>query len=114
MNLPLRFIALVFLVLSLSTRSSPQTAPSEGAQQFAELGDFRLGDGSVIRDFRLGYRTLGKLNAEKSNAILWPSWLGGKTQDLVQVLRPRNVVDSPRHFVILVDAIGNGVSSSPS
>ena len=51
MKLPLRFIALVFLVLSLSTRSSPQTAPSEGAQQFAELGDFRLEDGSVIRRF---------------------------------------------------------------
>src|SRR6266576_4434132 len=76
MKLPLRFIALVFLVLSLSTRSSPQSAPSQGAQQFAELGDFRLEDGSVNRDFRLGYRTLGKLNAEKSNAILWPSWLG--------------------------------------
>src|SRR5437660_11963884 len=114
MKLPLRFIALVFLVLSLSTRSSPQTAPSEGAQQFAELGDFRLEDGSVIRDFRLGYRTLGKLNAEKSNAILWPSWLGGKSQDLLQFVGAGNVADTARYFVILVDAIGDGVSSSPS
>src|ERR1700745_3714917 len=114
MNLPLRFIALVFLVLSLSTRSSPQTAPSEGAQQFAELGDFRLEDGSVIRDFRLGYRTLGRLNAEKSNAILWPSWLGGKSQDLLQFAGPANFVDTTRYFLILVDAIGDGVSSSPS
>ncbi len=114
MKLPLRFIALVFLVLSPSTRSSPQTAPSEGAQQFAELGDFRLEDGSVIRDFRLGYRTLGKLNAEKSNAILWPSWLGGKSQDLLQFVGAGNVADTARYFVILVDAIGDGVSSSPS
>src|SRR6266702_8911695 len=114
MKLPLRFIALVFLVLSPSTRSSPQTAPSEGAQQFAELGDFRLEDGSVIHDFRLGYRTLGKLNAERSNAVLWPTWLGGKSEDLLQFVGPENVVDSSRYFVILVDAIGNGVSSSPS
>src|SRR5207237_668569 len=114
MKFPLRFIALVFLVLSLSTRSSPQTAPSEGAQQFAELGDFRLEDGSVIRDFRLGYRTLGKLNAEKSNAILWPSWLGGKSQDLLQFVGAGNVADTARYFVILVDAIGDGVSRSPS
>src|SRR6266705_453868 len=114
MKLPLRFIALVFLVLSLSTRSSPQTAPSEGAQQFAELGDFRLEDGSVIRDFRLGYRTLGKLNADKSNAILWPSWLGGKSPDLLQFVGAGNVADTDRYFVILVDAIGDGVSSSPS
>src|SRR5436309_2449152 len=114
MKLALRFIVLVFLVLSLSTRSSPQTAPSEGAQQFAELGDFRLEDGSVIRDFRLGYRTLGKLNAERSNAVLWPTWLGGKSEDLLQFVGPARVVDSSRYFVILVDAIGNGVSSSPS
>ena len=115
MKLPFRFMALVFLPLALSraTPSSVETA-SEGAQQFAELGDFRLGNGSVIRDFRLGYRILGKLNAEKSNAILWPSWLGGKSQDLLQFVGPNNVVDSTRYFVILVDAIGDGVSSSPS
>src|SRR5438876_12251806 len=101
MKLPLRVIALVFLVLSRSTRSSPQTAPSEGAQQFAELGDFRLEDGSVIRDFRLGYRTLGKLNAEKSNAILWPSWLGGKSQDLLQFRSEEHTseLQSPVHLV---------------
>jgi len=73
-----------------------------------------LEDGSVIRDFRLGYRTLGKLNAEKSNAILWPSWLGGKSQDLLQFVGAGNVADTARYFVILVDAIGDGVSSSPS
>ena len=116
-----RFAALASLVLllsrpALSTGQTAQIAQSqaEGAQQFAELGDFRLGSGSVIRDFRLGYRTLGKLNAEKSNAILWPSWLGGKSQDLLQFVGPSNVVDSTRYFVILVDAIGDGVSSSPS
>lgn len=80
----------------------------------AELGDFRLRNGSVIRDFRLGYRTLGKLNAERSNAILWPSWLGGKSEDLLPSVGPDKWVDSTRYFVILVDAIGDGVSSSPS
>jgi homoserine O-acetyltransferase/O-succinyltransferase len=116
MKHPSRLVASIFLVLALgwATPASAQTARSEGAQQFAELGDFRLGSGSIIRDFRLGYRTLGKLNAEKSNAILWPSWLGGKSQDLLQFVGPSNVVDSTRYFVILVDAIGDGVSSSPS
>ena len=116
-----RFAAFASLVLILSGPALPagqttQMAQSqaEGAQQFAELGDFRLGNGSVIRDFRLGYRTLGKLNAERSNAILWPSWLGGKSQDLLQFVGPSNVVDSARYFVILVDAIGDGVTSSPS
>jgi homoserine O-acetyltransferase len=116
MKHPFRFVLSTFLVLALSwaAPSSAQTAQSEGAQQFAELGDLRLRNGSVIRDFRLGYRTLGKLNEEKSNAILWPSWLGGKSQDLLQFVGPSNVVDNTRYFVILVDAIGDGVSTSPS
>jgi homoserine O-acetyltransferase len=112
----IRFVAFfsLFLVSPCVVPSIAQTVPSEGAQQFAEFGDFRLRSGSTIHDFRLGYRTLGKLNAEKSNAILWPSWLGGKSQDLLQFVGPSNVVDSTRYFVILVDAIGDGITTSPS
>jgi homoserine O-acetyltransferase/O-succinyltransferase len=88
--------------------------PSEGAQQFADLGDLKLRSGAVIHDFRLGFRTFGQLNAAKSNAILWPTWLGGKTQELVQFIGPDKVVDSTKYFVVLVDAIGDGVSTSPS
>src|ERR1700747_3100682 len=91
-----------------------QAAAEEGAQQFAELGDLKLQSGGVIQDFRLGYRTLGKLNGQKSNAILWPSWLGGKSADLLQFVGPGKVVDTTSYFVVLVDAIGNGVSTSPS
>ncbi|HKW32771.1 MAG TPA: hypothetical protein VJN92_07185 [Candidatus Acidoferrum sp.] len=116
-----RFAALTLLTLILSwpapsrARAS-QTAQTqtEGAQQFADLGDFRLRSGSVIHDFRIGYRAFGKLNAEKFNAILWPSWLGGRSQDLVQFIGPGKVVDSTRYFVILVDAIGDGLTTSPS
>jgi homoserine O-acetyltransferase len=88
--------------------------PAEGAQQFAALGDLKLRSGAVIHDFRLGYRTFGQLNAAKSNAVLWPTWLGGKTQELVQFIGPDRVVDSTKYFVVLVDAIGDGVSTSPS
>jgi homoserine O-acetyltransferase len=87
---------------------------AEGAQQSAELGDLPLRSGRVIHDFRLGYRTLGKLNGEKTNAILWPTWLGGKTENLLEFVGPGKVVDSSKYFVILVDSIGNGVSTSPS
>jgi homoserine O-acetyltransferase/O-succinyltransferase len=86
----------------------------DGAQEFAEFGDFKLQSGAVIHDFRLGYRTLGKLNNDKSNAVLWPTYLGGQSKDLLQYVGPGRVLDSTRYFVILVDAIGNGVSTSPS
>ena len=88
--------------------------PAEGAQQFAALGDLKLRSGAVIHDFHLGYRTFGQLNAAKSNAILWPTWLGGTTQELVQFVGSDKVVDNTKYFVVLVDAIGNGVSTSPS
>jgi homoserine O-acetyltransferase/O-succinyltransferase len=102
----LSFVAVPALWGQAQTASTPQ--------QFAALGEFKLQSGEVMHDFRLGYRTAGALNAEKSNAVLWPTWLGGRTEDLLRFIGPNNVVDSSKYFVILVDAIGNGVSTSPS
>jgi homoserine O-acetyltransferase/O-succinyltransferase len=106
-------LASLAVVLFSPTRASAQSA-RDGAQQFAAFGDFKLRSGTVIHDFRLGYRTLGTLNAEKSNAVLWPTWLGGTSEDLLQFAGQGKVVDTNSYFVILVDSIGNGVSSSPS
>ncbi len=82
--------------------------------KFAQLGDFRLESGEGIRDCRLGYRTFGTLNAEKSNAVLFPTWFGGTTENLVGLIGPGKLVDPDKYFVILADALGDGVSSSPS
>src|SRR5260370_23750674 len=113
-GLPLPVCISLLLLTGRTMPAAAQTRAAEGAQQFAELGDLKLQGGAVIQDFRLGYRTLGKLNAQKSNAILWPTWLGGKSQDLLQFLGTGKVVDTSLYFVILVDAIGNAVSTSPS
>ena len=119
MKTSMRFASLSVLLLVFycgalsSAQAGPQGQP-EGALQFADLGDLKLQNGGVIQDFRLGYRTLGKLNTEKSNAVLWPTWLGGKTENLLQFVGPGKVLDTGRYFVILVDAIGDGISSSPS
>lgn len=83
-------------------------------QQFAALGDFKLRSGEVIRDCRIGYRTFGKLNEQKSNAIVFPTWASGTTEQLKSNIGPGRLVDSGRYFVIAIDALGNGVSSSPS
>jgi homoserine acetyltransferase len=83
-------------------------------QQFAELGDFRLQSGEVIRDCRIGYRAFGTLNSTKSNAVLFPTWFTGTTKDLVDLVGPGKLVDSSKYYVITVDALADGVSSSPS
>jgi len=82
--------------------------------QFASLGDVKLQSGQTLKDCRIGYRTFGKLNERKSNAILFPTWFTGTSGDLAGQIGPGKVVDSSRFYVIAVDALGNGVSSSPS
>src|SRR5215510_5258364 len=88
--------------------------PVSAQQQFAQLGDFKLESGEVIRDCRIGYRTFGKLNADKSNVIIFPTWAGGTTEQLQSNIGPGKLLNSEKYFVIAVDALGNGVSSSPS
>lgn len=96
----------------------PEKAFAQGEQKFAELGDFKLESGDVIRDCKLGYRTFGSLNADKSNAILFPTWFTGKSEQLASNFgngpNSGKMVDDAKFFVIAIDAIGNGVSSSPT
>jgi len=83
-------------------------------QQFAQLGDFKLESGEVIRDCRIGYRTFGNLNADHSNAILFPTWASGTSEQAISNIGPGRLVDTAKYYCIAVDALGNGVSSSPS
>lgn len=91
-------------------------ALADGNQQYAHLGECQLESGETIQECRLGYRTFGRLDADGSNAVLFPTWFSGDTQDLIDrnVIGPESFIDSSRFFVIAVDAFGNGVSSSPS
>lgn len=83
-------------------------------QQFANIGDLKLHNGGVIRQCRVGYRTFGKLNSDKSNVVVVPTWAGGTTEQLVSSIGPGRLIDSDRYFVVAIDALSNGVSSSPS
>jgi len=91
-------------------------AASAFAQElkFAPLGNFKLENGQIIRDCRLGYRTFGKLNRDQSNVILFPTWFTGTTKNLIEFFGPGKLVDTSKYYVIAVDALGDGVSSSPS
>ncbi|HEY0379783.1 MAG TPA: alpha/beta fold hydrolase [Pyrinomonadaceae bacterium] len=83
-------------------------------QQFARLGDFRLESGALLRDCRIGYRTFGAINKDKSNVVLVATWASGTTEQWVGNIGPGRLVDSTKYYVIAVDALSNGVSSSPS
>lgn len=82
-------------------------------QQFANLGVCETVSGTPIADCRIGYRTAGSLNAERSNAVLVPTWYGGTSEGHL-FLANSKTIDPSTYFIIFVDAIGNGVSISPS
>src|SRR5689334_3049509 len=83
-------------------------------QQFANIGNLKLQNGGVIRSCRVGYRTFGQLAADKSNVVVFPTWAGGTTEQLQSNIGPGKLVDSNVYFVVAIDALSNGVSSSPS
>ena len=101
--LPRNTIVLLFL-LAISNFTA------QSKQQFANLGDFTTVGGEIIKNCKVGYRTTGTLNAEKTNAVLCPTRFTGKSENSAANL----VMDTTGLFVIMVDALTNGVSSSPS
>ena len=106
------FGAVLASVLGAGLASGQMGAGSP--QQFADLGELKLESGAVIHGCKLGYRTLGTLNAAKSNAIVFPTWFTGTSADLMRVFGPQGYIDTESYFFILVDALGDGVSCSPS
>ena len=83
-------------------------------QQFANLGDFKLEHGGVIRQCRIGYRTFGKIAEDKSNVVVFLTWASGTSEQLASSIGPGKLIDSSSYFVVAIDALGNGVSCSPS
>ncbi len=90
----------------------------DGAQQFADLGHCTLDSGETIHHCRVGYRTFGTLNAAGDNAVLMPTWLNGRTEDLLSLVgaapSKTRLIDTTKYYAVLLDSLGDGVSSSPS
>jgi homoserine O-acetyltransferase len=91
-----------------------QQPAAHGQQQFADLGTCKLSSDHEITGCRIGYRTWGTLNAQRSNAILFPTWFSGRSSNIEPSVGADKLVDPAKYFLIVVDALGDGVSSSPS
>jgi homoserine O-acetyltransferase len=86
---------------------------SESLQQIAAFDECRLTSGQTISPCRIGYRTYGTLNADKSNALLVPTWFTGTSAEHAYLVSP-DLLSPKKYFIIVVDALANGVSISPS
>src|ERR1700678_519958 len=111
---PFARIVLTAAVVTLAICLIPALAPTDGRQQFAALGNCKLDSGQEIIGCQLGYRTWGKLNADRTNAMLIPTWFTGTSAQWAGNVGTGKLVDPSKYFVVVVDALGDGVSSSPS
>jgi len=79
-----------------------------------DLGDITLQHGATLRDAKLAYKTFGELNADKSNAIVYPTWYSGRHWDNEWLIGDGMALDPANYFIIVPNILGNGLSSSPS
>lgn len=94
--------------------SSYYTQEAHGPFESIGIGALELEEGDTIRDCRLAVATHGALNAAKDNAILVPTWYSGTNKIIEQVyVGPGRALDPGKYFVIVVNQIGNGLSTSP-
>lgn len=103
-------LAALLLIASPAAAHTPQQPPH---QSYAE-GDLKLESGEMIREFVISYVTHGELNAQKSNAILMVTAISGNHHRLDFMIGPGQALDTNKYFVICTDAIGNGLTTSPS
>lgn len=65
-----------------------------------------------MRDCSLAVATLGQLNPARDNAILIPTWYTGTSRIIQDVfVGAGRAIDPDNYFIIIVNQIGNGLSS---
>src|SRR6266852_1449256 len=104
------------LAAALALAAAPAAAhgPNDPPHQSFCMGDLKLEGGGAIKDFCISYVTHGALNANKSNVILMVTAIGGNHHRIDYLIGPGRALDPSRYFIIASDAIGNGLTTSPS
>ena len=85
-----------------------------GEHQLLKLGQLKLEGGATLPDAMVSYVTHGTLNADKSNAILPPSFYAGDHHGYDFLIGTDKALDPKNYFIIVTDMFANGLSSSPS
>lgn len=82
--------------------------------QTFNLGRTTLQSGLTVPNPVLAYKTYGELNADKSNAVLYPTSYGAQHTDIEWLIKPGGILDPEKHFIVIPNMFGNGLSTSPS
>ncbi|MBS0126784.1 alpha/beta fold hydrolase [Thetidibacter halocola] len=87
---------------------------AQADHQVFEIRGFRLQRGMTLPRATLAYKTYGKLAADRSNVILYPTSYGAQHGDTEWLIGPGRVLDPTEWFIVIPNMFGNGLSTSPS
>jgi homoserine O-acetyltransferase len=79
-----------------------------------ELGSVSLLSGESLQAAFLVYKTYGKLNENKDNVVVLPTFYTGSHGRNEGFIGQGRAIDPKKHFIVSINLFGNGLSSSPS
>ena len=79
-----------------------------------DAGDVVLQSGRTFPSMKIAYKTWGRLDADRSNVIVYPTSFSAQHHDTQWLIRPGGALDPERYFIVIPNLFGNGLSSSPS
>ena len=91
----------------------PRCRAGRDRPEFPARG-FYLESGALIERAHVTFVTWGRLNAARDNAILLPSWYGGRALSYAFLIGPGRALDPAKYFIVATELFGSGGSSSPS
>jgi homoserine O-acetyltransferase/O-succinyltransferase len=89
-------------------------SPAHSETRVFTVLDFQFEDGSVLPDVHIAYETRGTLSPTHDNAILLIPGALGDRHVFDAAIGPGKTFDTDKYFVVTVDPIGGGESSSPA
>jgi homoserine O-acetyltransferase len=111
--------ALPALALALGLWTGPAMAQDVVEKRVFEGGAYQTRGGATIANLRIGYQTMGRLNAEGTNAILICHFFSGNSHAFGRlaaggpagywdaIIGPGKPIDTDRYFVVSADTLVN-------
>ena len=81
--------------------------------EILEIPQFTTQSGITL-DVKLAYKTYGKLSSAADNAVVIPTFYGGRHTETEYMIAEGRAIDTEKYFVVIPNMLGNGYSTSPS
>lgn len=97
-------------------RRHPALAPDQGdaPHHWFELGDLALESGAAIRDCGISWVEHGIADPDGARTIVGFTAIGATHHRLDFLIGPGRALDTTRYRIVVIDALANGLSTSPS